>query len=124
MTPHCGAHSTRLQQHIVPLSMTSIRAITNSTELCPVNSVLIVTKHYECRGVYHSFNKLFAIKLYSLFVCLFDTHTSISLRHRFLNLHYHVVPLHTPNDMCYVSPPSSVHAICLSASSRKYISSN
>ena len=51
MTPHCGAHSTRLQQNIIPLSVTSIRAITNSTELCPVNSALSVTKHYECRCV-------------------------------------------------------------------------
>jgi hypothetical protein len=35
MTPQSGAHSTRLQQHILALSATSIRAITNSTELCP-----------------------------------------------------------------------------------------
>jgi len=50
-TPHCGAHSTGLQQHMVPPSVISIRAITNSTELCPVNSALSVKKHYECRGV-------------------------------------------------------------------------
>jgi len=46
MTPQCGAHSTRLQQHILVLSVSSIRAITNSTELCPVNSALSVTQHY------------------------------------------------------------------------------
>jgi len=37
MTPQCGAHSTRLQQHILVLSVTTTRAVTNSTELCPVN---------------------------------------------------------------------------------------
>jgi len=45
MTPQCGAHSTRLQWHIVLLSATSIRAITNSNELCPVNSALSTIKH-------------------------------------------------------------------------------
>jgi len=42
MPPQCGAHSTRLQQQILPLSATRIRAITNSTKLCPVNSALSV----------------------------------------------------------------------------------
>ena len=96
--------------------MTSIRAITNSTELCPVNSVLIVTKHYECRGVYHSFNKLFAIKVYSLFVCLCDTHTSHSLKYLLLNLHYHVVPLYTPMIcvMFHLQLQYLLYAVCLS----------
>jgi len=46
MTPLRGAENTRLQQHIL-----AHRGITNSTELCPVNSALSVTKYYECRGV-------------------------------------------------------------------------
>ena len=41
MTPQCGAHITRLQQHILVLSATSIWAIINSTDLCPVNSTLM-----------------------------------------------------------------------------------
>ena len=48
--------------------------------------------------------------MYSLIVCLCDTHTSHSLKHRLLNLHYHVFPVYTP--MLYVSPASSVPAVC------------
>jgi len=42
--------------------------------------------------VQHSFNKLFAIKVFSLFVWLCDTHTSHSLKHQLLNLQFHCIP--------------------------------
>jgi len=105
MTPHYGTHRSRLQRHIVPLSATNI----NSTELWPVNSASMWQNMNAGVCNIHSTNHSLSNCIYYLYVCGIQTLPIL------WNISYFtcitIVPLYTLL-MCYVSPASSVPAVC------------